>query len=321
MSDDHLDQSPSSLNDDGGEPERDTDVMYEEQEEQIHGLGYIETQRPASDNPLARQYVGGAVHQGSTPADMLERAVERGLPPEALEKFMDLYERWQQMEARKAFYAAMARFRAECPEFEKDGHVRYETNSGEIIEYWHPTLANITNGVNPVLGRHGLAFRWVTEQDDGVITVHCDVFHEGGHVERTTLQGAPDQSGKKNAIQQVGSTITYLQRYTIQAALGVATTSPEEDDDGRNAVLQEPMSPEQAWDLKELLRLTGKDVREFLEFAGGYPSVDEIPAILYSRLKLRLNERLEKLRESGRVDEDEYDTYIDKRAEMGHGDD
>ncbi|MNL48938.1 ERF superfamily protein [compost metagenome] len=49
------------------------------------------------------------------------------------------------------------------------------------------------------------------------------------------MQAMPDNSGKKNAIQQVASTITYLQRYTLLAATGVATKG--QDDDARGANL------------------------------------------------------------------------------------
>ena len=51
-----------------------------------------------------------------------------------------------------------------------------------------------------------------------------------GHSESTVLEAAPDSSGKKNAIQQVASTVTYLQRYTLLAACGLATKDMEDDD-------------------------------------------------------------------------------------------
>jgi hypothetical protein len=45
-----------------------------------------------------------------------------------------------------------------------------------------------------------------------------------------TMQAGKDESGKKNAIQQVASTNTYLQRYTFLAITGLATKG--QDDDG-----------------------------------------------------------------------------------------
>ena len=71
---------------------------------------------------------------------------------------------------------------------------------------------------------------WSTGQTDGSVTVTCHITHEAGHRESVTLSGPPDDSGKKNKIQQVGSTVTYLQRYTLLSSLGLATA--DQDDDG-----------------------------------------------------------------------------------------
>jgi hypothetical protein len=45
------------------------------------------------------------------------------------------------------------------------------------------------------------------------------------------MSGPHDQSGNKNAIQAIASTVTYLERHTAVAITGVAV-SDEEDDDG-----------------------------------------------------------------------------------------
>jgi hypothetical protein len=54
-----------------------------------------------------------------------------------------------------------------------------------------------------------------------------------GHSEETTLRAIPDTSGSKNSIQAIGSTVTYLQRYTLLAAVGMAAAGM--DNDGRAA--------------------------------------------------------------------------------------
>ena len=46
------------------------------------------------------------------------------------------------------------------------------------------------------------------------------------------MYGTPDNSGSKNSIQAIGSTTTYLQRYTLFSILGLAAG---EDDDGSAA--------------------------------------------------------------------------------------
>ena len=69
--------------------------------------------------------------------------------------------------------------------------------------------------------------------------------HKQGHSEETELEAAADSSGGKNMIQAQASTITYLQRYTLLAATGLATKD-QLDDDGRGAENGSPL-PESDW--------------------------------------------------------------------------
>ena len=48
-------------------------------------------------------------------------------------------------------------------------------------------------------------------------------------VESTTLSGPPDTTGSKNDLQSIGSTISYLQRYTLLALTGLATFDMDDD--------------------------------------------------------------------------------------------
>jgi hypothetical protein len=229
----------------------------------------------------------------TTPAGLLQIAVERGADIEQLTRLMDLQERWEANEARKAFSAAMSAFRAKVPVIQKDKHVHFEArNGGSKTDYWHATLAQITRTINPILAECGLTFSWSTEQDGGQITVHCDVTHVAGHTVRTTLTAGLETSGNKNPIQQMGSTVSYLQRYTLNAALGLSTD--EEDDDGRRSGGDEPaiVTTAQAAELKALLQETNSDVPSFLKAYGGAPCVDELDARAYAPALKRLNAKL-----------------------------
>jgi len=46
------------------------------------------------------------------------------------------------------------------------------------------------------------------------------------------MSGPPDDSGKKNPLQQIKSTVTYLKISTLEAACGLASTDASADDDG-----------------------------------------------------------------------------------------
>ena len=183
--------------------------------------------QPLHEQPLARQSHTGAV----TPDQMLKIAVERGADVTQLEKLMDLHERWENREAEKAFVQAMNAFRADPPRLTKNHRVDYTTNKGRT-QYDHATLDHVCEVIGCALANVGISYRWQTTQvESGAVQVTCILTHRDGHSEKTALQAMPDQSGGKNAIQAVGSVVTYLERYTLLAATGMA--AEDQDDDGR----------------------------------------------------------------------------------------
>ena len=168
----------------------------------------------------------------TSPFGMMLTALGRGASLELVESAMKLQERWEANEARKAFVKAMSDFKAEPLEIFKRKKVGYDTKDGGFVGYKHAELSHITDVVVPAMARHGLSHRWDLQQTGGRIVVICTITHRLGHSESVSLDGTPDNSGKKNSIQQVASTITYLQRYTLLAATGLATKD-DADDDGR----------------------------------------------------------------------------------------
>lgn len=170
----------------------------------------------------------------ASPAQMMVQAMGSGATPESIGKMLELQERWDATQAKKAYNKAMAAFKSNPPEIEKDKRVSYDGKVSGKVEYHHATLANVTRKINAALSLHGLSAAWSTNQVNGAISVTCKITHEQGHSEETTLTAQADTSGSKNAIQSIGSTITYLERYTLLALTGLATHEAE-DDDGKTA--------------------------------------------------------------------------------------
>ena len=168
----------------------------------------------------------------TTPADLLRIAVETGADLDRMERLMALQERWEANEARKAFVAAMAAFKAEPMTIFKKKEVGYTAKGGEFVGYKHAELSDVTEVVGPAMSRHGLSHRWDVKQEGKTIMVDCIITHSLGHSEKVTMTGVPDDSGKKNPIQQVASTIQYLQRYTLLAATGMSTKGTDDDGNG-----------------------------------------------------------------------------------------
>lgn len=219
----------------------------------------------------------------TTPATLLEIAVSQNADIEKLEKLMDLHMKWEQNEARKAYHAAMAAFKADPPAIGKDKHVQYSTSKG-MTDYKHSSLANVTSTINKALSKHGLSASWKTAQSE-LITVTCTITHILGHSESTSLSAAPDQSGGKNNIQAIGSTVSYLERYTILAITGLA--SSDMDDDGRGPVAF--ITGEQANELQSIiddnnLNPEGEYIPKFLKWIKA-ESIAEIHSSDFSKAK------------------------------------
>ncbi len=181
------------------------------------------------------------IQVSKVPAELIAMALNKQADPNVLSKLMDLQERWEAQNARKAYVLAMTAFKQEAPAvLKKNDRVDFETSRGRTT-YNYANLGSIVQEMTALLGKHELSAAWETSQNDkGMIKVSCNITHSAGHRETVTLEGPPDISGNKNAIQAIGSAVTYLQRYTLLAALGLATT---EDDDGRGGKGQ-PHIPE-----------------------------------------------------------------------------
>lgn len=154
------------------------------------------------------------------PGNLLQTAVQNGLEVEKLSQLMELQRDWQREQAKSDFLAAMTRFQLDVPVIERKDKAH---NSK------YAKLERIADTIRQALSDNGLSYRWEVEQN-GSIAVTCIVSHINGHSERTTMSADRDDSGSKNAIQAIGSSDTYLKRYTLISALGITTA--DEDDDG-----------------------------------------------------------------------------------------
>jgi hypothetical protein len=246
-----------------------------------------------TDNVIQVQAQG----ESMTPMQLLGRALEKGADIGVLEKLMDLQERHEKNQARRAFDAAMADFRAKDLTITKNRKVEYPSKSGDATRkthYQHEDLAAIAEVVNPALAECGLSYRFRTSSNPNEpISVTCIVSHRLGYFEENTLCAGRDDSGSKNSIQQIGSTITYLQRYTLKAALGLA--SAHDDDGAKYGDDGALVSVEQRDQLLLELEKAGGDVAKFCE----YLQVEAIAALPASRFPAAMKAVAAKAKKGG----------------------
>lgn len=200
-----------------------------------------------------------------------------------LEKILELRERVEERNARIAFASAVANAKAEIRPVARNatGH-----NAKKYADF-----SAIAREVDPILSKHGLSYRFRSKQADK-IAVACILSHCDGHSEETELTAPSDKTGNKNDIQAIGSTLTYLQRYTLVLSLGLASSV---DDDGKAAGRRQD---EDAWDMdpetvayvRTLLTETNSSEDQFL-LAAKTPSIEAMTEKQYKWAIDRLNQK------------------------------
>lgn len=217
----------------------------------------VEKITPVEQLPVAAALTGNPM------MDMLSEALRSGQSIDVIREIKSMAKELADDAARRAFEAAMSAAKAEIPTITKNRVVDFTSQKGRT-NYRHEDLGEIAKLIDPILGKHGLSYRYETVTEGGKVRVTCVVSHREGHSVRNELTADHDNSGNKNSIQAVGSTITYLQRYTLKAALGLAASN---DDDGakHGQKAQDLLKPEQVETIRDLIEKTDTDIAKFCE--------------------------------------------------------
>lgn len=217
-----------------------------------------------------------------SPLTVIQTAMETGANPEALKQLLDLQERYEANNARKAFNQAYVAAQAEIPIIFKDSQGHHGS---------YAKLEKLMGVLRPILDKHGLAISFEQEVAGDQLTVTCKIMHRDGHSQDTRFtMPAKGSLVKGNEAQQMGSANSYARRYCLMNALNIATT----DDDAK--ALNEPIetvSEEQAIELKELTEDNGIDTEKFLSHFGA-DSFLEFPAAKYSKAMSMISDRAKK---------------------------
>jgi hypothetical protein len=172
------------------------------------------------------------IHPVPAPASpfvqMAQNAIAAG-NVELFAKIMDLKDRDDATQARREFDAAFAAVKAEVGIVKKTG-VGHQGKP-------YADMADIARALDPIIAKHGLSYRFRSQRVGTELVMTCIVCHRAGHFEENSLPAPLDTSGSKNPTQAIGSTSTYLQRYTLIQGFGLAASVNGDihDDDGQAA--------------------------------------------------------------------------------------
>jgi len=131
----------------------------------------------------------------------------------------------------KEIATSLSNAQGDFPEIKKSATARIPTDKGGEFSYQYAKLDDVIAAIRPILKANGLSFtQGVSTTPEGV-SITTMLLHTSGEWFETTMELKADTSGKKNALQALGSSVTYARRYCLEGILGIATTG---DDDGRS---------------------------------------------------------------------------------------
>ena len=224
------------------------------------------------------------------PADPMVSMIERmATDPNSdlskLERMLQMKETLDAQNAKAAFDAAFSKASAQFPDIPLRGENKHQKTR-------YALLKDILSGVRPILSAHGLALSFSTEVDEKFVTVTAELSHEGGHSKRNSIPLPRDTGAGRNAVQAVGSSQTYGQRYTAQAILGLSVGDDTEDD-GHSATCFDPITEAQFMELRDLIEKAGI-AEEVVCQAEKISALHELPAARFEGLRKRLNVTIQK---------------------------
>lgn len=219
---------------------------------------------------------------------LLQLALEKGTPVEALEKLVALHERVADRAAGQEFARALAAFQQECPPITHSKKAQIVTKGGGKFSYTYAELDAIAREINPILAKHGLSYSWNTSVDDkGIrLTCECIIRHINGHIAPASTFSLPIGNDSAMSEQQkVGAASTYAKRQTLIAALGITTS--DDDFDGAAKVDPTPINEDQLIALQDLLTESGRTLPKFLDYLG-VDSLEKLPRVRFNEAKAAL---------------------------------
>lgn len=161
---------------------------------------------------------------------MIERlALNPDVDVAKLEKLLEMQERILDRNSKVAYAMALSAMQPKLPVITENGEIK---NRDGKVQSTYALWEDINDAIKPILAEHGFALSFKTGYLDKDEIVTCVLTHRDGHSEETSMRLPRDDSGSKNQVQGVGSSISYGKRYTACALLNI--TSRGEDDDAQS---------------------------------------------------------------------------------------
>ena len=218
--------------------------------------------------------------------DILTNAIAMQADPATIAKLLEMHERDVAKKALQEFNTSMSVVKAKIGPIFRNREATGANGRG----YAYADMAEISRTVDPILAEFGLSYRFVSSQNGKDITVTCIVSHALGHFEGATLSGTAEQIDGLSPMQSIGYAVTFLQRYTLNLAFGLASSEDNDCRRARSAGNGAPtttgtsgkITAEQAVEIEELCADVGVDVVRLLKFMKA-ETIADIPATQFTK--------------------------------------
>lgn len=163
-----------------------------------------------------------------TPLSIIDKAITANIDTDKLEKLMDLQERWEKNQAKKAFDEAMMMFQSKCPIIKKTkrGGV---TKQGDVA-YMYAPIEDMVSQVKELLAECGFSYLIKTEFIENKVRAICIARHKQGHEEQSVMEiPLLTKTGVMSDAQVVAATVTFAKRYAFGNAFGIMTMDDDSD--------------------------------------------------------------------------------------------
>ena len=231
-----------------------------------------------------------AEYASGNPMALIADAVEKGVAVDVIERLFDLKERWEKMEAKKAFDSAMQGFQSELPQIRKQRKGMHGTA--------YASYDDIMYVIRPLLNKHGLTVSFNSEQESGTLKMDCLVSGHG-HTETSTAVLPIPKEMKVNDTQRMGAAFSYGRRYLIQNALNIIVTGEDRDADLLQGTDITYMTEDQIRRLEASIEAledakpgTKQQFTKLLVSIAGVDGLEAVPAQFYSQIEAKVKGRM-----------------------------
>jgi len=223
-----------------------------------------------------------AVMKEQSPMEMAQSFLTAGGDLESLEKMMDLQERFENNEAKKAFFAAMVQAQKEMPVI-YEGRRNKQTNSN------YAAYKDIVRDAKPIYTKFGLSVSFYEGESKKAdyIKFCADVYHEKGHSKTFSADLPIDDKGAKGAptktkIHGIKSAMSYGRGILLSSIFNIPTNDDVDDDGNGAGNSAQCITVDQCTEITDKLKETNGDKTRFLKNFNA-SSIEAIPVAQYTR--------------------------------------